>query len=73
MASMKSNMLEYKNKKNWLDSPWEASFFARDWKVKTPTHVDENILLDIGEKTHTFPQDFKLHKGENMIFFIENI
>ncbi|KAK7112604.1 2-oxoglutarate dehydrogenase complex component E1-like isoform X1 [Littorina saxatilis] len=48
----------------WLDSPWTDFFSSRGDQMKIPsTSVNEDVLLAIGDKVSTVPENFQVHGG----------
>lgn len=49
----------------WLDSPWTDFFSSRGDQMKIPsTSVNEDVLLAIGDKVSTVPENFQVHGGK---------
>ncbi|MEO1281478.1 MAG: 2-oxoglutarate dehydrogenase E1 component [Pseudomonadota bacterium] len=50
------------NKADWLDGRWSSIGFAEDEARRGKTGVDEDVLLDIGQRITKIPTEFQAHK-----------
>jgi len=67
-AHEQSKKITESRNRDWLDSPWDAFFYAKDPLKLVPTGVEKDNIAQIVDKFSSVPEEFNVHRGLEKIF-----